>query len=308
MMVMLNWIQYIVESGVCFFALTVFYYIFLRKETFFQLNRIYLLITPVLALVIPALRIEIYESNVPVSLSLLYEILINAKTVNYYLFKQVVFTTSTSFTFSITNFAFILYPIGVMVMGSKLVLKLLQLLNIIRKSDRVKHQQYTLVLTKKPLPTASFFHFLFWGEEKNEKDNAYVLKHELMHIRQHHSLDNLTMELYLVLMWFNPLLYWYKKELRLTHEFIADSGVIGQTNSLYYYAKLLVRRSQAKPAFDLFSTFSHGKVKARIMMLTKRVTNRRSILKYLLFLPLLLGLILLFSCNMIDPYSINAFK
>ena len=301
----LSWIQYIFESGVCLFVFSLFYYLFLSRETFFQFNRFYLLLTPILALLIPALRIEIFEPSIPSSLALFYEAIIEAKTINYMLFSKVVSTTSATFPFSISASAFFIYPIGLIWMSLKLIIKLIRIAGIIYNGNWIKKQGYTVVKTTEKIPAASFFNFLIWSEKNNELDNTYILKHELTHIRQNHSLDNLIMEIWLIILWYNPLIYWFKRELRTTHEFIADGEAVGSKSSLYVYASLLVKYSKNKIKGNLASNFNGGMIKKRLLMLRHHNVKKQFNYKYFLTIPLLIGLFILFSFNMIDPNSIN---
>ncbi|NET38896.1 MAG: hypothetical protein F6K19_44110 [Cyanothece sp. SIO1E1] len=63
-------IQYLFESSVALLSFYLLYYWGLKKETFFQLNRMYLLIMPALALTIPLINLEmstaITEGSLPI--------------------------------------------------------------------------------------------------------------------------------------------------------------------------------------------------------------------------------------------------
>lgn len=58
-------VQYLLESAFCLSCLYALYWLLLRRETFFQWNRAYLLLAPVLACLAPALHIRIAASMSP---------------------------------------------------------------------------------------------------------------------------------------------------------------------------------------------------------------------------------------------------
>ena len=50
--------QYLIESGICFALFYCFYRLFLQRTVGYLWNRLYLLITPILALLIPGLSLD----------------------------------------------------------------------------------------------------------------------------------------------------------------------------------------------------------------------------------------------------------
>ena len=61
-------IQYILETLAFQLVFLMVYDLFLRKETFFQWNRVYLLLTFILSLVLPWIHVEALKTTVPLSL------------------------------------------------------------------------------------------------------------------------------------------------------------------------------------------------------------------------------------------------
>lgn len=54
-------VNFILESGVSLAMLSLIYILFLRKETFFRLNRIFLLFSISFSVLLPFLRFRVYE-------------------------------------------------------------------------------------------------------------------------------------------------------------------------------------------------------------------------------------------------------
>ena len=58
-------LHYILQTIVFQFIFLVVYELLLKRETFFSYNRIYLLVTPILALILPLLKISALQNAIP---------------------------------------------------------------------------------------------------------------------------------------------------------------------------------------------------------------------------------------------------
>ncbi len=125
------------------------------------------------------------------------------------------------------------------------------------------------------------------------------MQHELVHVRQWHTIDVLLMEFLLALQWFNPLMYYFRNRLKEVHEFIADEYVVQQTGQRYQYAAVLVEAaltpSTPSSVVNTFSSFT----KQRLIMLAKNRSPFWKTAKYVLALPLFCAFVLLFSFDLI---------
>src|SRR5690606_25470098 len=68
----------------------------------------------------------------------------------------------------------------------------------------------------------SFFNKICIDQLLEPETREMVLKHEKVHADQWHSADALYFEILSSIFWSNPAIWHLKKELRDTHEFIAD--------------------------------------------------------------------------------------
>ncbi|GAA4175012.1 hypothetical protein GCM10022218_20210 [Sphingobacterium ginsenosidimutans] len=130
----------------------------------------------------------------------------------------------------------------------------------------------------------SFFNKIIIGE--SIKDSGSIESHERVHVDQGHSYDLLLMELLKIFNWFNPILYFFQKELKFQHECIADE--ICSTDKVAY-AEMLVAHALQVDHLPLTHEFSnHSFLKKRIMMLFKNKSARKKRLLYAAVLPMLL--------------------
>ena len=141
----------------------------------------------------------------------------------------------------------------------------------------------------------SFFKSIFWGEETdmNSREGRQILRHELFHVRNNHSLDIIGMEIISILCWFNPFFHLIGRELKLIHEYAADASVVTETNE-YEYAGLLLTKISGRP-LPLTNPFFKNQIKRRITMITQSNKNKKALVGRLMILPLLGLLICLFS-------------
>ena len=146
-------------------------------------------------------------------------------------------------------------------------------------------------------PTASFS----WGKyivisaADYSQQSEEILLHETMHLRNHHTLDLLFMQIFLLVYWFNPVVWLLKRELQEVHEFEADNGVINTGIDATKYQLLLVKKAVGTRLYSMANGFNHSKLKKRITMMLKERTNRWARLKLLLAVPVMAGALYVFA-------------
>ncbi|MEM1124345.1 MAG: M56 family metallopeptidase, partial [Bacteroidota bacterium] len=290
--------QYLIESSFCLLIFYGFYALFLRKETFFQLNRAYLVATPIFALSIPLLNISFQKDAPAESLeAFFYPAIQSAHHINDLVWEQMRAPTPV-FSLSVADVLMAIYMIGVFLMTFSLLRGLWSLTKIIRGGKRSKNNEFTLVETQNNFPAASFFSYIFWNQQITDEQKL-ILEHEKVHIRQWHSLDVLLMEICVIIKWFNPLIYWFRNALKATHEYIADQYVIRQKSNVKDYATLLVNQQKSLATTPLTNTF-YSQTTKRLKMMLQKPSKQTSAAKYLLVIPLVSSLMLLFSFNLIN--------
>ncbi|MET4074156.1 M56 family metallopeptidase [Hymenobacter sp. UYCo722] len=177
-----------------------------------------------------------------------------------------------------------------------------------RGLPRTAAEGYTLVETHGRLPTSSFGRVIFWDEtlDLSPAEARQVLRHELAHVRQHHTADRLLLELLRAALWFNPFVHLCARALALTHEYLADAAALHDapfpTPSLSTsYSQLLARQVASRLGFSvpLAHSFSHSQTLSRIAMIQK--TKPISRWKQWLALPLLGACLFVVACEKAAP-------
>ncbi|MFD2572844.1 TonB family protein [Spirosoma soli] len=252
------------------------YWLFLRRNTFFGLNRTYLLGSIILSVTLPALKLPTrWADTAPTTIN----------TINLPAFVVGTNTTS-SHELTTAQWGWLLYSIGVVVMLARLGLNLRAVYRLIRQGEHEPQPGYTLVqLPDDSSPSFSFGSYLVLNKVDSLTKPAALIRHEEAHIRQRHTLDVLFVEVARVAFWFNPVLWLYKRSLQEVHEFLADQAVC-QTAQPDYAQQLVAYALNVSPTTLTTPFVSVSTLKQRIIMLQKPASNRRALLAYTLVLPL----------------------
>jgi len=292
--------QYLIESSICLIAFYTLYVLLLKKETFFQLNRFYLLISALSAVLIPFINFDLQYTPHVIALSDYVMPIITKAQLSHMSIVELV-ETPTPFIISVGDLIRLFYGLGVLVMGLKFLDALFKVINMIGKGRKEKLGDNTLVSHSGGVPSSSFFSYIFWNDsdsKKNAEVHKTIISHELVHVRQWHSLDVILIEILVIMKWFNPLIYLFRKSLRLTHEYIADRYMALQTDKLSY-AHILIGQNQTNSALPLSNTF-YSDIKERIQMMARINSSYWRLSKGLMIIPVYISMLSLFSFNFVD--------
>jgi len=290
----------IVVFQLCFLVV---YEFLLRKETFFNWNRAYLLITSIASLLLPFIKLKSFSKVIP------SEFFVNLPTVILGEEKVVtpVISESLSLVVLDTNFATFsivwVWYAGMIVLAGLLLFKLVKIWKFKLTNSSVQKVGYSITTLKNSEDAFSFLRTIFLGDQIEKTQKESILKHEKVHVNQKHTLDLLWFELLRIVFWFNPLIYIYQKRITEVHEFIADKSASKHQQN--YYESLLAKTFNIAQ-FSLVNQFySSSLIKKRIIMLTKEKSNKISKLKYLVVAPVIAGMLLFTSCEQSETVNLD---
>ena len=201
--------------------------------------------------------------------------------------------TAQTQKFNIWKYIWIIYIIGVCVMAALFLVKFARIAIMIIRSPKKKMLGYTAVFTGKEHGSYSFFNYAFFP---NENVNPEIVRHEMSHIAHHHSIDILFVELMMIIQWFNPFIYLYKRELQSIHEYMADRDVVATGIDKQNYMMLILQQCTAVDFSNMSNNFSFLLTKKRIKMITQSKKAKGVVIKALLTLPLF-ALLLFANCK-----------
>ncbi|WP_375323418.1 TonB family protein [Flagellimonas sp. GZD32] len=283
-------ITYILESLAFQLVFLLTYDLFLKKETFFQWNRLYLLGTFALSLVLPWIKVEALQTTMPQELG--------ATTVYLTQLDGVVLGPETSEPGFLASVPWPYWVLGAGCLLASLwfAYKLLRLNQMRKKGSVTYYNDFTKISVPKSAVAFSFFRNIFMGENIKKNNEPNILAHELVHVQQLHSLDLLFFEMARILFWFNPLVYVYQSRVAELHEFIADAKAVKHDKQAHF-EMLLSEAFNTQNISFVNQFFTKSLIKKRIVMLQKKQSKAVWQLKYVLLLPLVLGMLVYTSCE-----------
>jgi TonB family protein len=248
-----------------------------RNKSFFQLNRILLLSFPLVSLAIvfiaPHFQDPVYL-NTGFTTVLLPELIIGQPAV----------VGSGAPTLSLWE---MIYALGFVISISIFLRGIWQIFTIVRSSEKAKWNDLEFGFSNKADSPFSFFkHIVLPYTLQNDDSLSTVLTHEQVHREEKHSSDNLYYNLLSILFWFNPFIHLMAKELRQTHECIADKKAIENTSREVYAHMLLSSTFGSEVALPANPFFNSSLLKTRITMLYKNESPKWLKWSYLTILPL----------------------
>jgi TonB family protein len=168
--------------------------------------------------------------------------------------------------------------------------RLLRLLYTIIRSPSERHGHYRFIPIAATASPASFFRTVFIPVGLSDATKKVITDHELIHVRQWHSIDVLVYELAKVLFWINPVIYLLEKELKLVHEFIADEQA-GKDAPDFYQQTLLAFTLGIEPSILTNNFYQSSTIKQRLMMLHESNSWKSTIIRTVFMLPFVAALL-----------------
>ena len=274
-------LRYALESSACLTFFYAVYWLFLKNETYFSLNRCYLVSSLVLSFLIPGLGLP----------SPFRTVLVPSMPSGFLPSAAV-----SSRSFGWGDLLLALYAAGALLFFARLVFHLVKLGAVVWRRGWRRHLGCKIVSVDREFAPFSFLDFVFLNERAVSPDDLErIIAHERVHIQQGHSLDVLLMELVITLQWFNPFVWPYKKSLQETHEYLADDGVIAQGFSAARYKLLVFEQHVGAQLFEFANNFKQSQIKRRLTMMSKIKSGNAAKLKLLVVLPMAMLLALAFA-------------
>ncbi|WP_228444878.1 M56 family metallopeptidase [Chryseobacterium echinoideorum] len=246
-------------SGVMF----LYYQLSLKDRTFHHYNRFYLLSAMVVSILLPLIKVEDFTIEVSNNLFLLISQFQNAnqeKTINNdYIYLTIIFSALGVVS---------LYFLGKFLYG---IFRIQQLKSQFKKETFEGVNFYQTDLSEAPF---SYFKNLFWKNTimLNSDVGRQILKHEMVHIEQKHSVDKIIVEIITSVFWFNPFFHIIKKEINLIHEYMADKKAVKNSDTKAF-AQMLLTSHFSGTQLPATSPFLSSNLKKRLKMLQKPKTK-----------------------------------
>jgi hypothetical protein len=276
---------YLTKVNLCLLVLYAFYWVVLRKNTFFVANRFYLLLSVLVSFLLPFVKIK---HNYNLETALPY-------TLNELPLETIKPAVYQPFMYNINwiDVLAVIYLIGAGVLLGRVIFAITKIYLLLINGDPIGVEEtrtgrnYWLLRSNDAISSYSFFNFLILNREDLYYNKNMVTDHEEVHIGQWHSFDVLLLELVQIFCWFNPVVRLYKESLRKLHEFIADD-IIESTEKVEY-AEFLFAYNFKSTASSLGNNFfKDSLLKERIAMMMMQRSSTLTAFRYAFIIPILL--------------------
>ena len=287
---------YLLQVTACISTFYIIYLLFFRNSTFFRANRIYLLVALLFSFIIPVLDFSTAAADYHLPST-------NFLNTNALPILNVIEPQTTGLVPGSENFNFIslIYWTGFSFIILRLIFSIVRLIRLKTRSGVCRSGSGRIVHTDLLQPF-SFFNLIFLP--KGEV-NPLILAHEKAHVRHHHWIDLLLLEIASAVLWFNPMMIFYKKSIKIQHEYEADNDVIRNASDIPHYLDCILHHLRAENLGSPISQFYSQNIKKRIIMMTKEKTSRRLSLLYSLFVPVACLLLFAFAKPSVRMVSFN---
>lgn len=272
-----------------------------NKQVYFGLNRIYLLGSLVLSVLIPFFP-NPFISPEPIVISLpemTNPVEIPADVVTGAPLEE-------SPSIPVWQIVGLIWILVVLVFLLRSFLHLWALRSLKTQSEYIEKSWFRLFKTEQQSSFSFFKNVFIPGNLFGSPSFNPIVAHECVHVRQWHSLDRLLVDLLVSLFWFNPFIYLYRKALIEVHEFQADAEVVKQYQDTKMYQEVLYHQLQYQSGSALVSHFNFSMIKKRIVMMNTSKNKKGMKFTYLLVIPV--AALLIYAFTSYEPNVVFAEK
>ncbi|MFC0777393.1 M56 family metallopeptidase [Flavobacterium sp. HJSW_4] len=280
---------YIAKSSSLMLMFYCAYYFLLRKETFFNSNRWFLLSGLIVSVILPLLTYtKVIWINASPDLNTNFQ--------NALLNKSHQESADWNWNYIILG----LYGLGLLIFIIKLAIDFYSLNSII-KGKKIKQQaDFKFIDINENIAPFSYFEYIVYNSSLyTASELESILEHEKVHSDQNHTLDVLISRIFSIIFWFNPIVWFYKKAISQNLEFIADSEASKKLSDKKAYQYTLLKITTHENCVAITNHFYQSLIKKRIVMLNKNQSKKRNSWKYYAVIPALAAFVLLFQIEVV---------
>ena len=279
-------LDYILKANLLLIFFGLFYLIFLKRETFYQLNRWFFVGSIIVSITAPLITFT-------------KTVLVDPIPVEYYvndsenvIINEVVKEPSFLETIDLQQSAvFVLLFISSVLIFRKMY-AVAKLYRSIKKLPNLGDSNIKINTNTETV--YSFYKWIVVPENFFQWQNhQLILDHESIHLNQKHTFDLILIEFVAAVFWFNPLIKILQRHINSNLEFIVDAQMVQKTEPVLYQKNLLL--FQAQKTIQFANSYSASEIKSRILQLNSKKSTNMKKLKFLLATPALIAFFALFQ-------------
>lgn len=279
---------YLLKSAAWLAGFTMLYLLFLRKERFFMLKRIYLVAGVILSLLLPVVTLH-------------YRVELQAPLMQEAVVATSVMPSPSSSPEGIAeekdplHWFMIFYSAGILFLMGRTLIYIISVYRTVRSGQVDRNGNAMLVRTEKYTSPFSFFNYVFINPSLSGREVREILNHEMVHLRQKHWFDLLLVEMMSLVQWMNPFAWICSALVRQNHEHLADEEALQRTSDPAGYRAALLNQVFSTRLISLSNSFNFSFNTNRFEMMKKKNYSPYRKLKLLLVLPVAAALLYAFA-------------
>ena len=336
----------LLKSSLILIVFLAFYKLFLERESFFAANRLYLLLSLALSFTLPFVLLPKLVNHQGYLLECLeYQTGPIATTIGSKLPEpeatevksgnRILEPKEETISYTITHttasknleealgepvsvlpeekgmayWLFWIYLFGVAVLSLNLIAQVAgTLIRALRTKDKIIDEDGIIVNLNATTEPCSFFQYIFINPASYDYETyEQIIAHEKVHVRQWHSIDLLVSELVIIVLWFNPFAWLFRKEIEKNIEYQTDAILLQNrlVEKEQYQLNLLKVATYNKP-LAITTNYNQSLLKQRILKMSAKKSHAYSYWKYAFLAPLVFTLLLILNKpNIANTQSFN---
>ena len=291
-------IVYFIKANIILALLYGIYWLLLKNEKFFALNRYILLGSIVVSFCLPLLPgtflPALLRDKIPAVLQL--NKAINNAIVNDAVYPgkgQLLHPQNSAATYGWLFYMQVaggIYLLITVILLLRFGNQLLTVRRLVQINGMLHGNGINYLYHNKDIPPFSFFNYLAVNKAQyTAEELGQVIAHERVHIKHLHTVDVLLAEIVCIVLWINPLVYRLRSCIKLNLEFIADEQVLQTGIDKKNYQLNILSSCLQAGNYQLTNLFTSSKIKLRIKMMNTNKTPLRNLYKYAFILPVILA-------------------
>ncbi|MCP9766557.1 hypothetical protein EGI22_01465 [Lacihabitans sp. LS3-19] len=285
--------EFLLKSSACLIIFYALFYFVFKRFSFHSANRFYLIFALILSVIIPIISFEKEEIRYETAKTNFGEnLMIETNSMDNLPEVQSMQKNEVSINWQQIFLA--MYLLGMFIFAVMFFRKIYQIWVLTKNTKYEKLKNLKLFISDKNSINASFFNLLFINTKSlNPHEINLILAHEEAHFQKLHSLDLLFLEIYKIVFWFNPVVYFVQKSIKEIHEYEVDLR-ISEVHDRKEYAHLLLKLG-ISTNYPILHQFDKKPLSERINFIFKKPTNNMKKLYYTLLVPVVVLSIMSFS-------------
>jgi murein DD-endopeptidase MepM/ murein hydrolase activator NlpD len=275
-------IVYFLKVSVALVLFWLMYRLVFKKLTFFAFNRFFLIGSVVLSFTLPLIRLMDRPLNLPI---VDYSFGIDWEQIAFVPQAMEPSATVPSAGFSLSVVLWIYFFVAA-VLVIKGMFGFLRVRKRYTNAYMQKKSGITYYVNRNLKTPFTIFRTIYLDPYTFERGITPVIRHEMVHARQLHSVDLLFMEFACAFLWFNPFVFLFRRCIRDNHEYLADDLANENRSDLIHYMQTL-SETLTRSVYPVYASyFTSSTLKKRIIMLTNKKSRSYKKFLYLLIIPL----------------------